>query len=200
MTHANEPPKQALAIDVAAEVRQAAAAGQRPRLPITPRIGVNRCLEMALVIANVLARVRLAKEAIVRVPSRQILEAGQLQLDQCHMRPVEIDRRDLVWAGGEIGQDIAPAGRNGDNVMMRLDLHRRHIDHRILPDLRIDQTAEGEREEALENALLGNGLIAVHGPPKKFLCARLRSAARVCRRHVHPVNHHLFQLGANGGV
>ena len=44
-----------------------------------------------------------------------------------------------------------------------LEPQRLEVDERVLPDLRIDEAAEREREQALLDALAADRLVAVHG-------------------------------------
>ena len=44
-----------------------------------------------------------------------------------------------------------------------LELKRRHVDDRVLPDLRIDQPREGAGEQPLQQAGLGERLAAPDG-------------------------------------
>ena len=67
------------------------------------------------------------------------------------MRAVEIDRRDAGGIGGKIGQDIAAAGGDGDDVVPGLDLERLQVDDRILPDLRIDELRKRQGEHPLQH-------------------------------------------------
>lgn len=76
------------------------------------------------------------------------------QPPQCDMRGVEIDRDDLGRVGNQIGQDVAAARRDGDDAAVGLDLQRLHVDDRIFPDLRIDQSLEGEGKGTVEKPLL----------------------------------------------
>ena len=57
--------------------------------------------------------------------------------------------------GGHVGEDVAAAGRDGDQVLAVLELQRLEIDDRIFPDLRIDEAREGEREQPLLDARAG---------------------------------------------
>ena len=68
------------------------------------------------------------------------------------MRPVEVDGGDAGRIGREIGEHVAAARGDRDHLMSRADVERLHVDDRILPDLRIDQALEREREQALEHA------------------------------------------------
>ena len=78
---------------------------------------------------------------------------GELETGQRDMGAVEIDRDDLAGIGGEIGQDVAPARGDRDQPRTGPKRKRAEIDLRVLPDLRIDEAAKGERENPLENAL-----------------------------------------------
>ena len=47
-------------------------------------------------------------------------------------------------------------------MVVGLYRQRRHVDDRVLPDLGIDEAAEGEGERAFEQAGLGERLAAMH--------------------------------------
>ena len=68
------------------------------------------------------------------------------------MGAVEIDRGDAGRIGREVGEDVAAARGDGDHLMPRPDVERGHVDDRVLPDLRIDEALERQREQALEDA------------------------------------------------
>ena len=75
-----------------------------------------------------------------------------LQVVQRQVRGVEVHRHDPRRIGGEIGQRIAAARGDGDDAVTLLDAERRHIDIRIFPYLRIDQSLEQMSEKALADA------------------------------------------------
>ena len=52
------------------------------------------------------------------------------------MGAVQVDRSDPGRVGGQIGQDIAAAGGDGDHLVVRPDVERLHVDDRVFPDLR----------------------------------------------------------------
>ena len=125
------------------------------------------------------ARVGLAEEAAEGGVVGQVRERGKLQLVERDVRRVEVDGGDGNGRGREIAEHVAAARRDGDEPLARLEAQRVEIDDRVLPDLRIDEAAEGEREQPLLDALPGGGLVAMHGlaqasiaraPEGGFLC------------------------------
>ena len=66
------------------------------------------------------------------------------------MRAVEIDRGDPGRIGGKVGEHVAAAGRDRDEMIARAQCQRLHVDRRVFPDLRIDEAAERQREQPLE--------------------------------------------------
>ena len=80
---------------------------------------------------------------------------------------VEVDGDDLFGIGGEVIEDVAAAGSNGDNPVMRLDLQCFQIDVRIFPNLVVDEALEKQREQAFEGAPFRGGRPRVRGAFKK---------------------------------
>ena len=70
------------------------------------------------------------------------------------MRGVEINRGHAARIGGQVRQDVAAAGRNREDMAVRRDRQRFHIDFRVFPDLRINEPLEGEGKRALKHGLL----------------------------------------------
>ena len=62
------------------------------------------------------------------------------------MRPIEVDPGDAGWIAREVGEHVATTRGDRDHFMSRADVERLHVNDRILPDLRIDQALERERE------------------------------------------------------
>jgi len=108
------------------------------------------------------ARVGSAEETEEAVVVRQVLESADLEPPKRDMGAVEIDRGDAGRIGREVGEDVAAAGGNGDHLMPRTDVERGHVDDRVLPDLRIDEALERQREQALEHACARQRLRAMH--------------------------------------
>ncbi len=79
------------------------------------------------------------------------------------MSAVEVDRGDARRVGGQVGEDIAAAGGDGDHLVTRPDVERLHVDDRVFPDLRVDKLREGEGEHALEHAGARQGPRAMNG-------------------------------------
>ena len=84
----------------------------------------------------------------------QMLRRRDLELAQGDMRGVQVHRDDLGGIGHQIRQDVAAARGDRDDAAVGLDLQRLHVDHRIFPDLRIDQALEGEGKGTVEKPLL----------------------------------------------
>ncbi len=88
---------------------------------------------------------------------RHVPGGGELQLEQGHVRGVEVDRLDMHRVGGQVAHHVAAAGRDRDQAAGRPQLQGRHVDLGVLPDLGIDQALEHPRDHALEDAALGGG-------------------------------------------
>ena len=108
------------------------------------------------------ARVGLGEEAAEGGVVGQVRERGKLQLVERDVRRVEVDGGDRNRRGGEVAQHVAAARRDGDEPLALLEAQRLEIDDRVLPDLRIDEAAEGEREQPLLDALARGRLVAMH--------------------------------------
>jgi hypothetical protein len=65
------------------------------------------------------------------------------------MGAVEVDGDDLLRVGNEVGEDVAAAGGDRDEARLRPEAKRLHVDHRIFPDLRVDEALEDQREQSL---------------------------------------------------
>ena len=115
-----------------------------------------------VVYADVGAAVGAAEEPEERLIVGQILQRADLELSERDMRAVEVDRRDAGGIGGKIGEHVAPARGDGDDVVPGRDLERLHVDDRILPDLRINELRKREGEHPLEHPGPRQGLGAVH--------------------------------------
>ena len=82
----------------------------------------------------------------------QGLRRTELEAAERDMRAVEVDRGDLRRIGGQVGEDVAPARGDRHHVIGGAEGERLHVDRRVLPDLRVDQAAEGEGEQPFEGA------------------------------------------------
>ncbi len=81
----------------------------------------------------------------------QVFGRGELQLAQCDMRGVQIDRRNRRRVGHQVRQYIAPAAGNRHHAAVGADRQRFHIDIGVFPDLRIDQPAKREGKCVIEH-------------------------------------------------
>ena len=152
MAGADNMPKQAVVVEIVSEDADAAATERGSLVPISARGRVELRAQATIVSGDVGARIRAAEKAKETVVIRQVLSRADLEPTERNMRPVEVDRGDAGRIGGQVGEYIAAARGDRDHLMAGADVQRLHVDDRILPDLRIDQTLEGEREQALEHA------------------------------------------------
>ena len=181
MARADHPAEQALLVDVPAELADAAAPSEVATVPIGPRRIVQMGPQVALIGADVAVVVGLAEELEEGGVVRQMARGGDLEAVQRDVVLVEVDCGDPSGIGCQIAQDVAPAGRDGDDMIARPKPERFHVDHRVFPDLRIDQAREHAREQpfleprAAEGAVSGDGTCQV----------LMRCPTRLARRHRH---------------
>ena len=150
MTGADEATEQAVAVEVAGERLDPPPPGQAPPFPIGATDRVEPRRDGAVIERDIGLGLCLAEEA---PEGRLVLDLGQrreLEVAERDMGTVEVDGADPGRVGGEIGQDVAGARSDRDQMVARLQRQRLHVDDRILPDLRIDQAGEGEREHPLQ--------------------------------------------------
>jgi len=78
---------------------------------------------------------------IGKMPDRR-----DLQPPQRYVGVVEIDRGHAFGVGGKIGQCVATAAGNAHHAAVGLDGEAFHVDHRVFPDLGVDEAVEGQRK------------------------------------------------------
>ena len=115
------------------------------------------------IVGDVRGVIRIGEEAAEAFVIGQLLDRDEFQMIERDMRGVEVDRDDLGRVGDQIGKDVAAAARDRRDSLARLDRQRLHVDDRILPDLGIDQSPEGQRESAVEQALLALAILTDDG-------------------------------------
>jgi len=120
---------------------------------------------------HILARIGFGKEPVERAVVYQVPDRCKLKFVQRDVRRIEVDGRDSDRRHGQIAQNIAATRRNSDQLFTFLKGQCFEIHERIFPDLRIDEPRKGEREQPLQDALLGNRLVAVHCLPQSFVLA-----------------------------
>ena len=152
MARAKETPEHAVAIEIAGEKADAAMAERGALVPIRAGGRIELGPQTAVVSGDIGARVGAAEEAEEALVVGQVLSRANLEPAERDMRPVEIDGGHARGIRGEVGEHVAPAGGDRDHLVPRADVERLHVDHRILPDLGIDEAPEREREQALEHA------------------------------------------------
>ncbi len=166
MARAEEMAEQAVAVEVAGEDADAPAAERPALVPIGARRRVEPGAQALVVDADVGASVGAAEEAEECLVVGQVLQRADLQLAERDMSAVEVDRGDASGIGGQVGEHVAAARSDGDDLVPRTDLERLHVDDRVFPDLRIDELREREGEHALEHAGPRQGPCAMHGSPE----------------------------------
>ena len=142
MAGAEEVAEQAVAVEIAGEQADAPAAERRPLVPVGARVGIELGAQPLVIGGDVGARVGAAEEAEEGLVVGQVLQRADLEPAERDMRAVEIDRGDAGRIGDQIGQHVAAARGDRDDLMSRADVERLHVDDRVLPDLRIDQALE----------------------------------------------------------
>ena len=142
----------AMAIDVAREDADAAAAERPALVPISARRRIQLGAQPLLVEADVGPRVRPAEEAKEGLVVGEILQRADLESSERDMRAVEINGGDARRIGRQIREHVASARGDRDHLAVGADLERLHVDDRVFPDLRINKLREGEGEHALEHA------------------------------------------------
>ena len=124
---------------------------------------------------DVLLPVGVGEEGAEGGVVRQMAERRELQLVERHVRRIEIDGGDRDRRCREVAQHVAAARRDGDQALALLEAQRLEIDDGVFPDLRIDEAAEGEREQPLLDALSRHRLVAMHRLAQALVA--LRAAA-----------------------
>jgi hypothetical protein len=137
-------------VEIIREGRDAPPAIQPARFPIGARDGIEMRLDAGIVGGHIVARSGGAEEAQKRLVIGQMAQRRELQSTERDMRAVEVDGADAGRVRREIRQDVAATRRDRDQMIVGAHVERRHVDDRILPDLRIDETAEREGEEAFQ--------------------------------------------------
>lgn len=183
----DELAEQAARIDVPGKGVDALAADEIAPLPVADRHLVEMGADMRPVGGDIGALPRLREEAVEAVMVRQVAGRSDLELAERDMGGVEIDRVERARPRRQIGEHVASARGDGDDVAVRPDVHRLHVDQWIFPDLRIDKAAKSEGEGALHQpfraqlAVLENGVADGAG--------RLRAGTRTGHEAISPCGH-----------
>lgn len=155
VSQSDETSEQAVAVDVVREHRHAARAEpeRAPLFPIGARLSVELVGEIPPIGIDIRLVIGSAEKPVEHGPVRQMPRRCELEAVQRHMGGVEVDRRDRSGGGHEIGENVAAAGCNRDDVAVRRNRQRIHIDGGIFPDLRVHQVPERPGEQHLEHAV-----------------------------------------------
>ena len=159
---ADEAAEQAEAVEAAGKARDATAPEQVGPLPVGEGGVVEMAAQVPVVGVDIGARVGGAEEAQERRVVGQVSEGGELELVEGDVGGVEVDGDDALGIAGEVAHHVAAARGDGDDARLRGELQRFQVDARVLPDLRIDEAAEGEREGALMQAGQREGAAAMN--------------------------------------
>ena len=150
-------------VDAARKAADPPPADQVAPFPIAARRFIQVRRDQIAIGRDIGAIVGLREEAVETVMIGQRLRRHQLQLVERDMRGVEVDRRALRRVRRQVGQHIAAPRRDRHHMAVGLDRQRVHVDRRVLPDLGVDQPAEGEGEGAFQQALLRQMAVPMHG-------------------------------------
>ena len=104
----------------------------------------------------------MREEAAEQVVIGQRVDRGDLQAAQRDVRPVEVDCGDRGGVCGEIAQRVAAAAGDAENAAVFVDLEPFHVDHRVFPNLGVDQPAKGSRKGLVEQCVLQARAFADH--------------------------------------
>ena len=162
MDEADQIAEQPAAIKARRETRDPAAAADVAALPIAPRRRVEMRAQMALVQSDILRAVGIGEEGAEAGIIGQMQRRRLFEPVERDMRWIEVHRSDSRGIGREIGEDVAAARGDRHDMTVGRNLQHLHVDHRIFPDLGIDQPAKGESEGAFEQALLAQMFVTMH--------------------------------------
>src|SRR5690606_13438931 len=129
---------------------------------------------------DVPTRWRVPEQLVEVLVALQMASGGDLHAAERDVRRVEIDRSDVHRRLGQIGKAVAAARGDGDAMLTCGQRHRLHIDDRVLPDLRIDETGKGEREGTFRYAGTRQRAMTVHGLSDERHAALARDLDRLC--------------------
>jgi hypothetical protein len=178
MGGANESAEQAVTIEAALEHVDAAHAAPRAAVPVFPGGVVKMRANVVFVCRNIAAQIGVAEHVVEGSVAGEVLCCGKLQFVQRDMGAIEVERGDTCRIGGQIAHDIAAARSDRDDVVVRLDCQRFHVDDRIFPYLRIYEIAKCQCECALQNSRLGQRLVAVNCCTQMIGCIAAKADAR----------------------
>ena len=130
-----------------------AAPDEVAALPIAPARLVEMRADEGAIVRDIAAAVGVGEKAAKAGVIGKPLDRHAFQIVEGNMRGVEVDRDDLRRVGRQIGEDVAAPARDRRDPVARRDCQRLHVDHRIFPDLGIDETLERQRKSAVEQAL-----------------------------------------------
>jgi len=77
-------------------------------------------------------------------------ERRDLQAREGHVGGVQVDRQDAPPLVGEVVEDVAAGGRDGENPARVVEAEGLGVDPGVLPNLRVDESLEPQGEQSLQ--------------------------------------------------
>ena len=149
---ADEASEQAVVVEIAGEHVDAPAMQRDVFLPIAPCHVVEPFGKESVVGRAVGLVVGLPEEAEERVVRGKVDERRKLEPRQGDMVGVEIDGDNLRRICGQVVENVAAAGGNGDQPVVRLEIEGSQIDIGVFPDLVVHKSLKHQGEQTLQNA------------------------------------------------
>ena len=184
---ADEIAQQSLFVDAFGEVRNPLAPAQVALFPIGAAERIEVRGDHGFVDRAVFLVIGMREKAVKAFVIGQVLDRGNLELAQGDMRLVEINRGHAFGIGGEVGQRVAAAAGDAHHPAIGLNVEPFHVDHRVFPDLGIDEAFEGERKRLVEQLVAKPCFFADHGVFDDPLCLCCHFGGVLC--HVRRVSY-----------
>ena len=153
MGQRNEFAQKAVSIEVALEALDRRAATPVLAFPIGLRgrvEGVGEILLIGALVRNILS---IGEHTIEMIVVRQVLDRCQFQFVERNVCRVQVNRRYVFRACGQIAEYVATARGDGDHAGGTIDLEGLHVDDRVFPDLRVNKMLECVGETAFEQSI-----------------------------------------------
>jgi hypothetical protein len=166
MHNTDEASSQPMPMQSCRKHADAGSAKRIPGHPPTTRLDRQQRCDVLAKAGNVRFRMAAAKhfqEILVMIERPY---GPGFQIEQCQMRPIQINCNHLRRIRQQIGQRITSRRCDGDDPVMGLDRHGLKVAGWIFPNLGIDQSLEPAREESIQNADMPLCAVPIHGVRK----------------------------------
>ncbi len=174
MAEADEAAEQPVLVEVLGEVAGAAAAERVAAVPVGAGLRVERRAQPRIGL-KVGGDAGAGEEVVEGGVVGQVAPPRQPEAVERDVMGVEVDRGDGGGIGQEVAHHVAAARGDGDEAVGRFQRQRLHVDLGILPDLGVDEAAEGQGEQPV---LAGRARRGAGGaPPRPLMRRRLLAAA-----------------------